>query len=108
MTKSEPRISSAECKEILVEAKAPHVTETAIKEKIKDVNYLYKGIITICLITMDNGFVVMGMTAPACEENYNQEIGERYAYDNAFHQLWPLEGYLLREKLMEAKANIVK
>ena len=31
-------------------------------------------------------------------ENYNEEIGNKIAYDNAFRQLWPLFGFLLAEK----------
>lgn len=108
MTVTEPKITVAEAEAIMAEAKAPHVTEKSIKGKIKDVSYLYKGLVTICLITMENGFVVVGMTAPAKSENYRIEIGERYAYDNAFRQLWQYEGYLLREKIMNEEANIVK
>ena len=101
MSNVEPTLTSAECKTILADAKAPHVTEEGIKAKIKDVEYLYKKLITICIITMKNDFVVMGMTAPANAENYNVEIGKRYAYDNAFRQLWQLEGYLFRETINE-------
>jgi hypothetical protein len=54
---------------------------------------------------MENGFVVMGMTAPAKAENYDIEIGKRYAYDNAYRQLWQLEGYLLRERIMEDEST---
>jgi hypothetical protein len=40
-----------------------------------------------------------GFSAPASPENYDEEVGKRYAYDNAFKPLWQLEGYLLREQL---------
>jgi sRNA-binding carbon storage regulator CsrA len=87
-------------KDHLKDLKTPHITEDYIKEKIESVKYIFSDHVTICLITMKNGFVVVGITAPAKVENHNHEVGERFAYENAFRQLWQLEGYLLRENLM--------
>lgn len=56
-------------------------------------------ILTLCLMVMQNGFVIVGKSAPASPENYDQEKGQRFAYEDAIRQLWPLEGYALREKL---------
>lgn len=56
------------------------------------------GTVTHCRIILDNGFSVSGESACVNAENYNQEIGERIAYNNAFRQLWPLFGFLLAEK----------
>lgn len=54
--------------------------------------------VTHCRIVLDNGFSVSGESACVNAENYNQEIGEKISYDNAFRQLWPLFGFLLAEK----------
>lgn len=54
---------------------------------------------TIHVIVMKNGFVVLGKTAPASPENFNAELGHKFAREDAIRQLWPLEGYALREKL---------
>jgi hypothetical protein len=56
--------------------------------------------LTICLLTMRNGFTVIGKAAPADKENFDPELGRQFAYEDAIHQLWPLEGYLLREDLI--------
>ena len=48
---------------------------------------------------MRNGFVFVGKSAAASPENHDTKIGEYYAYDDAFRQIWTHEGYLLREKL---------
>ena len=56
-------------------------------------------LLTICIITMRNGFTLVGKSAPASPENFDQEKGNRFAYEDAIKQLWPLEGYALREKL---------
>lgn len=78
---------------------APKVTVESITEKIAGVNYLADGQLTIAVITMRNGFKVIGKAAAASPENHDPAIGQRYAYEDAFRQLWPLEGYLLREQL---------
>lgn len=76
----------------------PRVTEESINKKINTVNYVFQNQLTICIITMDNGFMVNGQSAPADPRNFDKEVGKRYAYNNAFRQLWPLEGYLLCEQ----------
>lgn len=56
-------------------------------------------LLTICVLVMQNGFAIIGKSAPASPENYDPEKGKRFAYEDAIKQLWPLEGYALREKL---------
>jgi len=56
-------------------------------------------ILTICILVMKNGFTVIGKSAPASPENFDVEKGRRFAYEDAIKQLWPLEGYALRERL---------
>ena len=58
--------------------------------------------LTVCVMTTKNGFTIVGKSACADPANYNQEIGEKVAYQDAFSQLWPLEGYLLRERITGA------
>jgi hypothetical protein len=48
---------------------------------------------------MKNGFIVIGHSAPASPENFNAELGRKFAYENAIRQLWPLMGFALRERL---------
>lgn len=56
-------------------------------------------LLTICVLVMRNGFTVIGKSAPASPENFDEEKGRRFAYEDAIKQLWPLEGYARREKL---------
>lgn len=58
--------------------------------------------LTICLLVMRNGFTIIGKSAPASPENFDEEKGRRFAYEDAIKQLWPLEGYALRERLSSA------
>lgn len=55
--------------------------------------------LTVCCLTLRNGFCVTGESAAASPENMNEEIGREVARTNARSKIWPLEGYLLRERL---------
>lgn len=105
--RSVPALSLGEAQAIVETKTAPRITEASIKAKIADVEYFRVRHLTICIITLRNGFFVEGHSAPAAPENYDRQVGERYAYDNAFRQLWPLEGYLLREQLAASEADPV-
>ena len=72
-----------------------------IESRIKDVTYhrISGTTATICNIEMVNGFSVRGESACVDPKNFDEAIGRKIAYDNAFDKLWPLEGYLLAERL---------
>ena len=61
--------------------------------------------LTICILTLDNGFTVTGESACVDPANFSAEIGEQIAYENAREKIWALEGYLLIEKMMEPVEN---
>lgn len=82
---------------------APRLTPTKIDETIKCVQYhVFEGSqLTVCCMTLRNGFTVTGESACASPENFNKEIGEKIAFDNARNKIWMLEGYLLKQNLSE-------
>jgi len=82
-----------------------HIDKVDLEVKIKDVDYLvFPGTTaTICNITMANGFSVRGESACVDPKKFDEAIGRKYAYENAFAQLWELEGYLLAERLHKTK-----
>lgn len=63
-------------------------------------------VLTICIVVMQNGFTVIGKAAPADADNFNAELGRKFAREDAIRQLWPLEGYALRERLQEQSACV--
>ena len=76
------------------------LTKEGIQAKIKNVAYHIIGAkTTICVITLENGFEIMGESSCVDPKNFDKAIGERVSYENAFEKIWPLEGYLLQEKL---------
>jgi hypothetical protein len=82
---------------------APRVTLESIDRVIKKFDYhvFADSTLTICRLTLVNGFVVTGESACASPENFNAELGRQIAYDNAKEKIWVLEGYLLKQRLHE-------
>jgi len=57
---------------------------------------------TLAIVTMANGFIIIGKSTPADPQNYDAELGKKFATEDAIRQIWALEAYLLREKLTAA------
>lgn len=78
---------------------AERVTEEYIRSRIVGTDYMAVPgtTVTICHITLDNGYSVRGESACVNPANFRQDIGERIAHDDAFRKLWPLFGFLLAE-----------
>lgn len=59
------------------------------------------GVLTFCVLTLQNGFTVTGESACASPVNFDAEIGRKIARDNAVQKIWPLMGYELKQRLYE-------
>ena len=57
--------------------------------------------LTVCCLTLRNGFAVVGESACASPENFNAELGQKIAYKNAKDKIWASERYLINQKLSE-------
>lgn len=98
-------------------AKAPRVTLADIEGAVKRANTFVAGralnalgfdyseeggpedLMTIAVVTLHNGFVIIGKSACASPENFNAELGATLAYEDAVRQIWPLMGFALRDRL---------
>ena len=80
------------------------VTEEALRAKFVSVACIRieNTTTTLCNIHMANGFVVTGQSGCVDPAAFDQEIGAQIAYQNAFDKAWELEGYLLRERRLQA------
>lgn len=80
---------------------APRLTPALIDEQIVSEDYhVFPGTtMTVCALTLKNGFLVVGESAAASPANFDVEIGRKISRDNARNKIWALEGYLLRSKL---------
>lgn len=91
-------ISDNKCAELLAQSPKPRVTKEQMEARINNTAFTKIGkTVTHCRIILDNGFSVSGESACVNPENYNQQIGEKIAYDQAFAKLWPLFGFMLAE-----------
>lgn len=83
---------------------APRLTPALIDATIagEDFHVFPGTTLTICALTLRNGFIVTGESAAASPENFDQTIGRKIARENARNKIWALEGYLLRERLFQS------
>ena len=86
---------------------APRLTPELIDNTIKDTQYhVFPGsMYTVCCLTLTNGFNVTGGSACVSPENFNKEIGEKIAFENARKEIWALEGYLLKQSLFNIASS---
>lgn len=76
------------------------ITVEFLNSEIANVEYLRPvGTLTICVITTKDGFTFTGESACVDPANFNQEIGEKIAYDNAFEKMWLPYGFWLHKTL---------
>ncbi len=81
---------------------APRLTPELIDAIIENESFhKLTDVLTVCVLTLVNGFTVTGESACASPENYNEELGNKIAKGNARDKIWMLEGYLLKQKLHE-------
>lgn len=101
MSKDEAQIESE------IQAKglnAPRLNPDMIDATIvSEMYHIFPGTtLTVCALSLRNGYIVTGESAAASPANFDQAIGRKIARDNARNKIWALEGYLLREKLAGA------
>lgn len=83
------------------------VTIDQIEAKITDETYLVlpDGRSTLCILTLENGYSVKGLSACVDPAEFNLALGRQYAREDAMNQVWPLEGYLLAQRIHEHKVR---
>ncbi len=91
------------------------ITTNAIEDRIVSEDYVFlKDLfpgkpelhrMTLCFLTLDNGFVSSGESSCVDFANFDADMGKKYARQDAFEKLWIPLGFELRTKLMEQKAE---
>jgi len=81
---------------------APRLTPALIDQAIREESYYrFPGTtLTICCLTLQNGYCVTGESAAASPENFDEDIGRKIAFTKAREKIWALEGYVLRNRLV--------
>jgi predicted RNase H-like HicB family nuclease len=88
----------------------PRLNPSHIDSVISKVDYylLPDTTLTVCFITLNNGYIVTGKSAAVSLANFNEEVGKEVAYKNAREKIWELEGYLLKEMEYRKLLNVLK
>jgi hypothetical protein len=56
------------------------------------------GNVTLCVLILRNGFVIVGKSACVHRENFNEEVGQRLAREDAIRQIGPFMGWREADK----------
>lgn len=55
--------------------------------------------LTVCCLTLRNGFTVTGTSACIHYVDFNAELGRKYAREEAFKRAWDHEAYMLKQRM---------
>lgn len=96
--------TDAELQKQADERGAVFINESKLAASIAKVDFiLHPGSqLTICVITMQNGYTVTGESACADPKMFDKEVGEKFAFAAAERKVWPLLGYALKDELHKA------
>lgn len=84
------------------QGKTKYVTTQMVDDEIEDAQYFhFRGTtVTVCCLTLVNGFTVVGKSACANPKNFEVKLGEQLALDDARQQVFALLGFRLRDEMM--------
>lgn len=79
---------------------APRINSSIIDSKIMVASYtIFEPSMTVCCLTLTNGYQVIGESACVSPEHFDKEMGRRIAFNDARNKIWALEGYRLKTEL---------
>lgn len=76
------------------------LTPKLLESKIKSEQYhqFDNTTVTVCCLTLQNGFNVIGESACISPAYFDAEIGKKVAREKAFDQLWKLYGFNAKQE----------
>lgn len=85
-------MSSLEVTDAASEAvrKGFRVTLDDLKARVVDVEYIRRYPLTVAVVKLDNGWYLVGKSAPVDSSNFSWRLGCDLAYEDALRQAWPL------------------
>lgn len=76
------------------------ITPEMVERSIKDIEFLERANkITICIITLDNGFIVTGEAGVVRPELHDPILGQKYAKEKALDKVWFYLGVCLQQDI---------
>lgn len=58
-------------------------------------------LLTLCIVTLNNGFTIVGKSACADPANYDAGVGRAMALRDAKNQIYPYLGFLVKQDMYE-------
>ena len=94
----------------LFEGRLTHPKEKHMKVSAADIDarithcrFIQDELLTICIVTLDNGFKTVGTSACVDASEFDLGIGQSIARQKAIDALWPHFGFLLAEKMAKTR-----
>lgn len=75
------------------------LTAQDLEEKVFNETYWNNGKTTVCLVTLSNGFEVVGTSSCVDRKNFDRSVGMNLARVDAMRKVMAYEGYLLQDRL---------
>lgn len=92
---------------------APRITPADVDAAIADEQYhVFEGLpgegprVTVCLLTLQNGFQIVGESACADHQNFDPDLGRSLARKTAREKIWGLLGFELRSRIAGLSGRI--
>jgi hypothetical protein len=97
-------VTKDEVRETVMHMRASKLTPEMIDSLIVSKSFhVFEGTnLTVCCLVLKNGFAVVGESACVSPVNFDNAVGEHYAFENALQKVWMLEGYLLKQRMHDA------
>ena len=85
------------------------ITKEFLESQIDDIKYTQMNDrLTHCLITTKSGFLFSGESVVIDPSNFDKELGEKYAYEEAFNSMWEPYGFWLHGQLTKEKLGVAR
>lgn len=82
------------------------LTQADIEKKIMSEAFFKVGQkTTVCLLTLENGFEIVGTSACVDPTTFDLDLGKKYAKERALNKVWELEGYMAQTLIHHFKEN---
>lgn len=79
---------------------APRITPEQVDAAIACYEYhTFDNGTTVCLCLWKNGFSTTGTSSVVSKANFNLEVGQRIARENARNEVWKFLGFQLKDRL---------
>lgn len=76
------------------------ITPEMVERSIKDIEFIERANkLTICIITLDNGFIVTGESGVIRPELHDTILGQKYAKEKALDKVWFYLGVCLQQDI---------